>query len=225
VHLEICVEDQSSKILIEYVCKSLFAENNAPPSWRIHPYKGAGRLPKNLKPKSDANKRILLDQLPRLLRGFGKTPGVDFVVVVVDADDRDCKNFLEELHGVATECGMSDRTLFRLAIEETEAWYLGNRTAFEEVFPNVKKEVLDSYLQDSAIGTWELIANAVEPGGCNEIKQKGWQAIGAMKADWAERIGPKLKYETNSSPSFRKLCEGLRRISSVPDEQVGNPAI
>jgi len=40
----------------------------------VRAYKGIGRLPKNLKGTSDPSKRILLDQLPKLLRGYGKMP-------------------------------------------------------------------------------------------------------------------------------------------------------
>ena len=42
-------------------------------------------------------KRILLDQLPRLLRGYGKSlPDSCAVVVVVDLDKRDCMEFKRE---------------------------------------------------------------------------------------------------------------------------------
>ncbi len=43
---------------------------------------GIGRIPKNLNAGGDPAKRILLDQLPKLLGGYGKTPGIDAVVVV-----------------------------------------------------------------------------------------------------------------------------------------------
>jgi hypothetical protein len=52
----------------------------------IRPYKGAGRLPKDLRPKSGAAKRILLDQLPRLLSGYGKVPDFGYLIVICDLD-------------------------------------------------------------------------------------------------------------------------------------------
>jgi len=37
-----------------------------------------------MKASTDPAKRVLLDQLPRQLRGYGKTPGIDAVIVVLD---------------------------------------------------------------------------------------------------------------------------------------------
>ena len=37
-----------------------------------------------MKASTDPAKRMLLDQLPRLLGGYGKTPGIDAVIVVLD---------------------------------------------------------------------------------------------------------------------------------------------
>lgn len=43
-----------------------------PNTWRVHAYKGIGKIPKDIGKKANPAKRILLDQLPRLLRGYGK---------------------------------------------------------------------------------------------------------------------------------------------------------
>lgn len=37
-----------------------------------------------MKASTDPAKRMLLDQLPWLLRGYGKTPGIDAVIAVLD---------------------------------------------------------------------------------------------------------------------------------------------
>ncbi len=90
MHIEILVEDASGEKLLDAVLPKLLGEQGDPHTWRVHSYKGIGRIPKNLKPGTDANKRILLDRLPAALRGYGKTPGIDAVVVVLDSDRRDC---------------------------------------------------------------------------------------------------------------------------------------
>ncbi len=80
--------------------------------------------------------------------------------------------------------------MFRLAIEETEAWYLGDQTAVLKAFPRAKVSVLAGYVQDSQGGTWEVLANAVYPGGAAEVKRAGWPLPGQLKHEWADKIGP-----------------------------------
>ncbi len=212
MHIEILVEDSSGERLLDALLPKLLGELNNPHSWRVHAYKGIGRIPKHLNAGADPTKRILLDQLPRLLRGYGKTPGVDAVVVVLDTDKRNCIEFLSELKAVAAECDPAPRTMFRLAIEEVEAWYLGDREALTEAYPKVNSTILARYTQDSACDTWELLADAIYPGGSAAIKKSGWPASGRVKHEWAEKIGPLLNPDRNVSPSFQKLRDGLRHL-------------
>jgi hypothetical protein len=96
MHIEILVEDSSGETLLEVVLPKLLGEYGNPHTWSMHSYKGIGRIPRNLKGSADPAKRILLDQLPRLLQGYGRTPGIDAVVVVLDTDRRSCVDFLNE---------------------------------------------------------------------------------------------------------------------------------
>jgi hypothetical protein len=69
MHFEFLIEDQSGANAMEVLLPKLLG-NNA--SYRIiKGYNGLGHLPKGLKPKTGASKRILLDRLPQLLRGYG----------------------------------------------------------------------------------------------------------------------------------------------------------
>ncbi len=212
MHIEVLVEDSSGEKLLQTLLPKLLGQHTETHTWRLHSYKGIGRVPKGLTHKADPAKRILLDQLQRLLRGYGKTPGIDAVVVVLDVDKRDCKAFLKELKKLAHACAPAPNTMFRLAIEEIEAWYLGDQTAVVGAYPRAKRVVLDSYVQDSACDTWELLANAVYPGGSAAIKKAGWPLPGQIKHEWAERIGPLMTPENNASPSFGKFREGLRHL-------------
>jgi len=109
-------------------------------------------------------------------------------------------------------CNPAPTTLFRLAIEEMEAWYLGDRQALMLAYPKARKEVLNGYQQDSVCGTWELLADAVYPGGQRAIHKAGWPLPGEIKHEWAKRIGPHMRVEDNQSPSFCKFRDGLRRL-------------
>lgn len=214
MHIEILVEDSSGEKLLEAVLPKLLGEYGDPHTWNMHSYKGIGRIPKNLKAGADAAKRILLDQLPRLLQGYGKTPGIDAVVVVLDTDKRNCVDFLAELKALAAGCNPAPNTLYRLAIEEVEAWYLGDRQALTDAYPRAKADVLNRYVQDSVCDTWELLADAIYPGGSAAIKKAGWPLPGQVKHEWAENIGPLLEPDRNVSPSFCRLRDGLRRLAS-----------
>ena len=212
MHIEILVEDSSGEKLLAQLLPRILGGQGAPHTWRLKAYKGVGRIPPGLSAKADPAKRILLDQLPRLLRGFGNTPGIDAVVVVLDADRRDCKAFLHELTVVAKSCKPAPTTLFRLAIEEMEAWYLGDHAALHKVYPRAKREVLDRYVQDSVCQTWEMLADAVLAGGAAAIKKAGWTRAGELKHEWAEKLGAVMNVDQNVSPSFCKFRDGLMRL-------------
>ncbi|MHB1358437.1 MAG: DUF4276 family protein [Rhodocyclaceae bacterium] len=212
MHIEILVEDSSGEKLLQSLLPMFLGQHGEPHTWRTHSYKGIGRIPKGLVTTGDPAKRILLTQLPRLLRGYGKTPGIDAVVVVLDVDRRDCAAFLTELKAVAEACSSPPNTLFRLAIEEMEAWYLGDRSALLNAYPQAKRAVLDKYVQDSTCDTWELLADAVYPGGSAAIKNAGWPLPGQVKHEWAAKIGPLMSPDQNVSPSFGKFRAGLLRL-------------
>lgn len=212
MHIEVLVEDSSGAALIDTLLPLVIGAQGEGHTWRIHSYKGIGRIPKGLTAKSDPAKRALLNQLPRLLSAYGKTPGYDAVVVVVDSDSRNCKDFLAELNAVLNQCDPAPSTLFRLAIEEMEAWLLGDRKALLTAYPKVKKDVLARYAQDSVCGTWELLADATHPGGYTAIQKAGWPLPGQIKHEWVEKISPHMDVETNTSPSFGKFRDGLRRL-------------
>ncbi len=212
MHIEVLIEDSSGEKLLQVLLPQLLGQHADPHTWRLHSYKGIGRVPRGLTSKADPAKRILLDQIQRLLRGYGKTPGIDAVVVVLDVDKRDCKALLKELKKLADACEPAPNTIFRLAIEEVEAWYLGDQAALLSAYPRAKRPVLDSYIQDSACDTWELLADAVYPGGSAAIKKAGWPLPGQIKHEWAERIGPLMSLDDNASPSFGKFRDRLRQL-------------
>jgi len=218
MHFEIMVEDASGRILIEKVLPRILSATEETPSYRIHAYKGVGHIPKGLQPGSDADKRILLDQLPRLLRGYGRSlQHYDAaVIVVVDQDRQICMNLKAEMGRVLHACNPRPTTLFRIAIEEMEAWLLGDRNALEAAYPRAKTRVLDGYVQDSVCDTWELLADAIYPGGANVLKKLGYPQVGQTKCEWAEQIAPNVDVEGNASKSFQVFRDGIRRLAGVP---------
>ena len=145
MHFEILVEDASGKIALDILLTKILPGNH---SSRTICYKGVGRLPRNLRGQTDPQSRILLDRLPKLLAGYGKSlPDPSWaVVVVVDLDNKDCLTFKGQLVATVNQCNPKPQTLFRIAIEESEAWLLGDRnavlTAYPKANPNCSKFTL-----------------------------------------------------------------------------------
>ena len=219
MHFEFLVEDQSSAKAMDILLPKLLDSNI---SYRvIKPFKGSGRLPNDLRPKSDAAKRILLDQLPRLLRGYGKVPHFGTIIVICDLDNKNKVQFLAELHSVLNACDPKPDTHFCLAIEEFEAWYLGDLAAVRKAYPKAKDNILNEYKNDEICGTWELLADAVYKGGSRDLIKKGWQVIGKQKSIWAEEISPHMNIDVNLSPSFNNMVRQLRNSTkdNVPLKQ------
>ena len=175
----------------------------------VHSYRGVGHLPKNLKSTENPSRRILLDNLPKLVRGCAATPYVTALIVVVDVDNHDCKEFLNELKSIHDTIAPNSNVIFRIAIEEMEAWLLSDSPAILSAYPDANEPVLLGYVPDSICGTWETLANAIHPGGAAALKAEGWPAPGIAKCEWATKIGPHIDFDTNASPSFRKFLEAL----------------
>jgi hypothetical protein len=215
MHIEILVEDLSGKKALDILVDRL-VQTDA--TFRVHPYKGIGRIPKNMRDAADPSKRILLTNPPKLLKGYGRTfqgYGRNYkaaVIVVCDLDDKHRRHFLAELEAVLEACNPKPETRFCIAIEEGEAWLLGDIPAILSVYPGADRDVLASYVNDSICGTWEKLADAVYHGGAKALANKGWQAVGAEKTRWAEDIPPRMDVETNASPSFCFFRDQVRSL-------------
>ena len=215
MHFEVLVEDQSGKKALDILVPKIIDDQH---TFRVIEYRGIGRIPRNLKSGVEANKRILLDRLPSLLRGYGKTfadypPNYPAAVILVcDLDDKCLKTFRQNLFSVLNACNPKPETRFCIAIEEGEAWLLGDIPAIKATYPKAKDDVLSRYKNDAICGTWEILADAAYQGGANELKKKGRIAIGKEKWRWAELIAPHMNIDNNASPSF---CYFQKKIQEL----------
>ena len=134
--------------------------------------------------------------------------------VVCDLDDKCLKTFRQELYAVLNACNPRPETRFCIAVEEGEAWLLGDTPAVKTAYPRAKDWVLNTYVNDSICGTWEYLADAVYTGGSAALSAKGWQVVGAEKSQWAEKITPHMDVENNASPSFIYLQKKLLALAA-----------
>lgn len=215
MHFEILVEDQSGKKALDLLVPKIISDKD---TFVVHPYKGIGRIPRKLRSNAGQEKRILLNQLPRLLRGYGNAfagypddyPAA--VILVCDLDNKCLKAFRQELFAILNDCNPKPITRFCIAIEEGEAWFLGDIPAITKAYPKAKLDVLKNYINDSICGTWELLADAVFPDGSQALLAKGWQAVGMEKGVWSEKIAPHMDVEKNASVSFCHFREKIREL-------------
>ncbi|MDR1491200.1 MAG: DUF4276 family protein [Planctomycetaceae bacterium] len=218
MHIEILTENLSGKELLEILVPKII--NCQKHTYKIISYRGIGRIPKNLKTKQDVSKRILLEQLSRLLQGYGNTYHKSnynaVVIVVVDCDRRNCIDFKTELNAVLERCRPKPRAYFRIAVEEMEAWLLGDRKAIQHAYPHFNQQEYENYEQDSIIGTWEKLADiTLSPAVSKSFqkKQTSYAEIGKQKSEWARKIGKHIDIQNNISPSFQCFKKILEKLT------------
>jgi len=197
MHFEILVEDLSGKKALDILIPKII-DMNAGHTFRVHSYKGSGHIPRDLQSVSDPSKRILLERLPKLIQGYDKTFSsypdnyAAVLIVVCDLDNRCFREFRQELSNCLEKSAIQSQIYFCIAIEEGEAWYLGDINAIKIAYPQAKSAILDSYINDSICGTWD---------------------VGQEKTVWAENISPQMNVDINRSPSFGYFRNKLRHLS------------
>ena len=170
--------------------------------FRIHAHKGRGRLPNNILAEPDRKHQTLLDQLPAKLRGFSYLGNEACVIVLVDADDTPSEELLGELDSMLRRLPRKpNNVLFRLAVEETESWFIADTQAVQSAYPRAMLQRLRNIQPDAIIGAWEALADAIG------VKRK--EVTGADKFGWAEKIAPHLDFDNPISPSLKELIDSV----------------
>lgn len=212
MHFEILVEDQSGKKTLDILIPKIISNQH---KFKVRPYQGIGHIPKNLTNPANANTNLLINQLPMQLRAYGKRYANDptkVVIVVCDLDNNCLKTFRQRLFTVLNTCNPRPKTRFCIAIEEGEAWLLGDIPAIKAAYPKAKDNVLNNYQNDSICGTWELLADAIVAGGSKALGKRPWYVIGREKSVWAQKIAPKMNINKNASPSFCYFRDKIREL-------------
>lgn len=201
MRLNVLVEGPSEEALLSCLLPRLLPRH----TFDIIKHQGKGRL----RSSPRTTERGLLDQLLPKLRAYGRSlnPSVDRVLVLVDADNDDCRELKRRLTRALARIHPQPTALFRIAVEETEAFYLGDRDAIRRAFPRANLGRLRGYVQDSVCGTWELFREVV--GATDEDK-----------VAWAQAMAPVLSVDPNgnASPSFRQFRRACRELAGEPTD-------
>ena len=198
MHIQFLVEEPSSEAALQNILARILKEQI---TYAIHPFRG----------KSD-----LLKKLPDRFRGYRTwIPDSWRIVVLVDADEGDCREIKAKLENAAIKAklitksavrrGSQFQVLNRLAIEELEAWFFGDIGALNAAYPRISLS-LGNKARDrdpDAIlgGTWEALER--------ELKRVGYFPAGLNKISAAREISRFMIPERNRSKSFQVFRQGL----------------
>jgi hypothetical protein len=202
MHIEFLVEEPSSEAALQNILPRILQEQI---TFSIHPFRG---------------KPDLLKKLPARLRGYRSwIPESWRIVVLVDADEKDCREIKARLEKAALHAKLITRSavspgsrfqvLNRLAIEELEAWFFGDIEALKAAYPRVPLRLANKarYRDPDAIlgGTWEALER--------ELKRVGYFPSGLNKISAAREISKFMAPERNRSKSFQVFRQGLLELT------------
>ena len=217
MYFQFLIEDESGKKLVDAIMQKIQTKY-ANVTYKCTAFKGIGGFTKKNTIK-DTRTGKLLNDLTTYLKGFNRSLAhIDSaVVVVLDNDNRNSEEFKDELNNVIINNAISLDHIFAVAIEEMEAWLLGDKDAILAAYPNAKKSVLSEYVQDSICGTWEVLAAAVYPGGLTKMLKEcpTYREKGTVKSEWAEKIGAFMDISNNNSPSFNYFINEIKNRCSA----------
>lgn len=207
------IEDKSGKTLIDALMSKI-QEKYKNVMYDCKAFSGIGGFTRKNTIKETKTGKLLND-LTTYLKGFNKSlAGIESsVVIVLDNDERNTEVFKTQLEYIVTSNMITIDHIFAIAVEEIEAWLLGDIDAVISAYPNAKRQILNNYENDHICGTWETLANAIYPGGLSKMKKDCPTFVekGKIKSEWAKNIGSFMDIENNESPSFQFFITELKK--------------
>ena len=201
MHVEFLLEERSAEAALVHLLPKLLPSGS---TWKMHPFQG---------------KPDLMAKLPSRLQAYarGWLPDDHRIVVLVDADQDDCRRLKSRLEEAAVAVGLRTRSvpgpdgqsvvLNRIAVEELEAWFLGDVEALATAYPGVPRSLGQrrGFRDPDAIrGTWEALERV--------LQNAGHFRSGFRKIEAAGHIAAHMDPSQNRSRSFRCFAEGLASL-------------
>lgn len=198
MHLEFLLEEPSVEAFLDGFLPRVLP---AGATWKLIQFQGKGDL---------------LANLERRLKGYRNwLPAGDRIVVLIDEDRQDCRKLKDQLEVAAQTAGFVTKSaagkaqfqvVNRVAIEELEAWFLGDIEAIRAAYPRVPASLAnrENFRDPDAVagGTWEALER--------ELKRAGYFPGGLAKIEFARVMAQHLEPTRNRSRSFQVFLEGLQ---------------
>ncbi|MCX7927304.1 MAG: DUF4276 family protein [Candidatus Omnitrophica bacterium] len=203
LHLEILVEELSAEAALKNLLPKILGDNV---SFKIIPHQG---------------KKDLLKKLPQKLKAYSKWIDNQIkLVVLIDLDKEDCKKLKSELNRIAKNSGLKIKTtigeltsnfqiLNRIAIEELESWFLGDKNALIKTYPKLKPKIFNKSKfrnPDAIKDPWEELERI--------LQKNGYYSQGLEKIQNARLISSNMDINNNASKSFNCFQQSLKLLIS-----------
>jgi hypothetical protein len=200
MHIELLLEEPSAEAFFADFLPKIVAEGT---TWRLIPFQG----------KAD-----LLANLGKRLKGYAAWLPDDWrIVVLVDEDREDCRRLKSKLEAAAIAAGLLTKTkarkapfvvLNRIAVEELEAWFLGDVEGLCAAYPGVSASVgsRENFRDPDAVsgGTWEALERV--------LQRAGHFQGGLGKIELARTMAKHMEPSRNRSLSFKCFMEGMAAL-------------
>lgn len=201
MRIEFLLEEQSAEVALRHLVPLILGPGV---SFSCHSFQG---------------KQEMLKRLPERLRAYARLLAPDTkIVVLLDRDADDCLALKASLEAMARAAGLRTRSqaaggdfevLIRIAVEELEAWYLGDVDALVAAFPRVPATLArrKNFRNPDAVrgGTAEALERV--------LKNAGHYPTGLAKIDLARKVARHMAPDRNRSQSFACFVSGLRTLS------------
>lgn len=202
MHLEFLLEEESAKAALDALLPKLLLQHV---TWWCHFHRG----------KTD-----LLQRLPGRLKTYTRqlVAQPDLRVIILMDADTDCRRRKAELERIVADAGLLTKAtatagqpfyiITRLAVQELEAWFFGDREAIQAAYPRVRPQHFSGlpHDPDTIADTWENLLRVLQKGGYYPHLSK------LPKIETAETIAPHLDIVANKSPSFQYFCQSLIQL-------------
>ena len=203
MQFEVYVEEPSAEAALDILIPRIIGINHC---HRIYNLGDKSRLKRELPKRLRSYRGISLDQMR--------------IVALIDRDQDDCvvlKSELEAMSAMArlpTRAARSSSHLVpvmdtRIAIEELEAWFIGDVKALRAVYPKIP-QTMDrqaAFRDPDAVvgGTWEALERL--------LQRYGYHPGGLAKIRLARDVAPHMDPERNRSASFCRFRDALRELA------------
>lgn len=174
-------------------------------------------------------KQDMLRKLPNRLRSYRRWIRAGYyVIILLGCDHDDCHKLKRRIEKLALSAGLATKAqprsdgqfevVTRIAIEELEAWYLGDIPALRKAFPRLPEGLARraAFRTPDAIkgGTWERLERL--------LQDAEYYPGGFAKADLARRVAPHMALDRNRSRSLRVFWSAVSDL--VQSSAAAKPA-
>jgi hypothetical protein len=167
----------------------------------------------------------LLGKLPMRLRAYKAAMREnERIVILVDEDRQDCRALKKRIDDMVLQAGLLPKAraragryqvLSRIAVEELEAWLMGDAQALAETYSGVSANfgAKRGFRDVDAIsgGTAEALERL--------LQQAGHFRGGLPKRQVAREVSARMEPSRNTSRSFQAFCQGLRELMGGSSRQ------